>query len=311
MYKAKAIELYDEYARRDDARDLSFRQIDAVVDALLKTRFDHPADVDDVAAVVERVCPQESPMMYRPQQSTQQPKQSKEDMNKEIMAFLNSGRWSEVAPRAIPPFDANGQVASAINYNAFAAAVKRHTIYGTGINPVRADILAQIVLGLDQAKPSHLEHYPQVVERVVEKIVEKTAPLTRREEAKQNFKLDKVMNRAESPIKGINWEIAKEPAATQAQLEAQARHDLNENAVMGDVRSVISGHTHSGSHAATKYEREILTNLMNAGIRKNVPAETILANVKAKQDAMSKWGPQQALKELNPQLFTSQPKAGY
>ncbi len=118
------------------------------------------------------------------------------------------------------------------------------------------------------------------------------------------------MNRAESPIKGINEEFAKQPAASQAQLEAQARHDLGENETMGTVRSVIAGHSHSGSHAATKYEREILTNLMNSGIRKSVPAETILATVKAKQDAMAKWGPQQGLKELRPELFTSQKPQG-
>ncbi len=51
---------------------------------------------------------------------------------------------------------------------------------------------------------------------------------------------------------------------------------------------------------------------MNDGIRKNLSAEAILANVKAKQNTMAKWGPQQALKELRPELFTGQPKAaGY
>jgi len=106
-------------------------------------------------------------------------------------------------------------------------------------------------------------------------------------------------------------QAAKKAIVPQAQLEAQARHDLRENEVMGDVRSVISGHTHSGSHAATRYEREILTNLMNDGVRKHLSAETILTNVKAKQDVMSKWGPQQALKELCPELFTAPKAAGY
>src|SRR5229473_2064978 len=279
MHKQYATKLFDKYMREhSDPRDLSFREQNEVIYELLKTKFDHEADINDVAEIVERKFPQESPM-YRPQQSTQQPKQSKEDMNKEIMGFLNSGGWSEVAPLAIPPFDANGQVASAINYNAFAAAVKQHTVYGTGTNPVRPDILSWIVINLDQAKPSHLEHYPQVVERVVAKIVEKIVPLTRREEQKHNFNLEKLMNApGVEAIKGIGEQVQKKPVVSEAELAAQARHDLDENAVMGDVRSVISGHAHSGSHAATKYEREILTNLMNAGIRKNNPAETILAN---------------------------------
>jgi len=136
-------------------------------------------------------------------------------------------------------------------------------------------------------------------------------PLTRREEAKHNFNLDKLMNSSGSPIKGTSEQVANKPFVPQAQLEAQARHDLRENEVMGDVRALIAGHSHSGSHAATRYEREILTNLMNTGIRQNLSAEKILANVKAKQDAMSKWGPQQALKELRPELFTGQPKAAY
>ena len=152
---------------------------------------------------------------------------------------------------------------------AFGTAVRNRFNEGKRIGH---DILGEIVLALDQQKL--LEHPPAVVERIVEKEVH--VPLTRREEAKQNFNLDKLMNRAESPIKGINEEIAKEPAATQAQLEAQARHDLNENTVMGDVRSVIAGHSHSGSHAATKYEREILTSTMNDGIRRGISAEKIL-----------------------------------
>src|SRR5260221_13726154 len=265
MHKQYATELFDRYMREhSDPRDLSFRQIDAVIDALLKTRFDHPADVDDVAAVVERVCPQENEM-FRPTpqsgKSTQQ-QQSPQEQKQILAQFLEKDYAAKVAPNAIQLVDQNGKIVSKINLNAFAAAVKSETTYGTGKHPVRHDILSEIVLRLDQA--GLLEHVPQVVERVVE--VEKTVPLTRREEQKHNFNLDKRMNApGVDAIKGASEQTAKKPIISEAELAAQARHDLNENAVMGDIRSVISGHTHRGSHSGTPYEREILTNVMNDG----------------------------------------------
>ncbi len=309
MYKQYATELFDRYMReRSDARDLSFRQIDAVIDALVATRFDHNATTDDVAKIVEQKFPQEESQMFRPtpqsgKSTQQQPTQSKEEQRQIITYFFNQKYWERVAPLAIPPVTDDAKMGSVINFKAFFSAIDANVRAGVHL---RHDILSEIVLALDRDKL--LEHFPTVVERVVEKLV--PTPRTRREEAKQNFNLDKLMNRAESPIKGINEEFAKQPAASQAQLEAQARHDLGENETMGTVRSVIAGHSHSGSHAATKYEREILANVMNDGIRKNTPAETILANVKNKQNTMAKWGPQQALKELNPQLFTSQKPQG-
>ncbi len=302
MFKQKATELFDRYMREhSDPRDLSFRQIDAVIDALLKTRFDHPADIDDVAAVVERVCPQEKNQM--PQ--TQKPKQ-KQSIKEvaQIIEYFIANYWARLVPKAIVPTE-NGNKRNAINYLNFGTAVRERFNEGKRIGH---DVLGEIALSLDAA--GLLEHHPQVVERIVE--VEKKVPLTRREEQKHSFNLNKLMNApGVDAIKGIGEQVQRKPVVSEAELAAQATHDLRENEVMGDVRSVISGHTHSGSHSSTRYEREILQNVMTDGIRKNLSAETILTNVKAKQDVMSKWGPQQALKELRPELFTGPKAAGY
>ncbi len=294
--KAEAVLLLDEYMRRDDAVDVDDKQQQRVI---RKLSWLEKADVNTVVQIVE-----EENSMYRgnsPQQTQQSKKQSIDEV-RQIIEYFVEKYWSTYT-RAIPPTE-NGMKKSNINYVAFGTAVRNRFNEGKRIGH---DILAEIVLTLDQQKL--LEHPPQVAVKEVEKEVH--VPLTRREEAKHNFNLDKLMNSSGSPIKGTSEQVANKPFVPQAQLEAQARHDLRENEVMGDVRALIAGHSHSGSHAATRYEREILTNLMNTGIRQNLSAEKILANVKAKQDAMSKWGPQQALKELRPELFTGQPKAAY
>lgn len=306
MDKQSAVMLLDQYMQRADAVDLDERQQQRVI---RKLQWLNSADVNTVVKIAE-----EENSMYRgnapqsQQNPTQKGTQTKKEINEIISYFLSEKYFERMAPQAVPLCNEDGSVRSMINTKAFFQAVHEQTTAGIGKQRVGHDILGGIVIKLDQDKL--LEHYAQTVERVVE--VEKPVPLTRRQEAKQNFALDKAMNRdSDSPIKGIGVPEAKKPAATEAELVAQASHDLQENETMGSVRSVIAGHRNSASHSATRYEKEILTNLMTDGIRKNLPAETILANVKAKQNAMAKYGPQQALKELHPELFTGQPKAAY
>jgi hypothetical protein len=155
-----------------------------------------------------------------------------------------------------------------------------------------------------------LIHKPKVVERIVE--VERPTPLSLAEQAKRDNEAQKRANanRDDSPIKGYSRPEAKKPVATTEQLEEQARHDLNENAVMGEVRNSIAQHTHSGSHSGTRYERQILTAIMDQGIRAGTPTEKILAAVNAKRSEMASWKAQDALKQLRPELFTGQ-KATY
>ncbi len=124
MYKAKAIELYDEYARRDDARDLSFRQIDAVIDTLVNTRWTRAVNTDDVARIVEQKFPQEENQMFRPtpqsgKSTQQQPAQSKEEQRQIITYFFNQKYWERVAPLAIPPVTDDAKMGSVINFKAF------------------------------------------------------------------------------------------------------------------------------------------------------------------------------------------------
>ena len=302
MDKNSATLLFDSYARTDDAADLSFRQIDTVIHRLMKLPS---ATITHVAYIVK----QEFPEMFRPnsQQRTQQ-QQSPQEQKQILAQFLEKDYAAKVAPNAIQLVDQNGKIVSKINFNAFAAAVKSETTYGTGKHPVRHDILSEIVLRLDQA--GLLEHVPQVVERVVE--VEKPVPLTRREEQKHNFNLDKRMNApGADAIKGIGEQAQKKPVVSEAELAAQARHDLNENAVMGEINSKIAQHAHHGrSHSATSYERKILEGIRDAGIRAGTPNETIAKQIEAKRSEMTRWSAHEALKQLRPELFTSQKPQG-
>ena len=245
MDKQSAVRLFDQYMQRSDALDLDDRLQQVII---RKLQWLNSADINDVVRVVEET--EENQKMYRgnsPQQSQSTQQQQSPQEQKQILAqFLEKDYAAKVAPNAVQLVDQNGKIVSKINFNAFAAAVKSETTYGTGKHPVRHDILSEIVLRLDQA--GLLEHHPQVVERIVE--VEKTVLPTRREEQKHNFNRDQQMNRAESPIKGIGEQAPKKPVVSEAELAAQARHDLNENAVMADVRRVIAMHSHSGSHAA-------------------------------------------------------------
>ncbi len=311
MDKQQATLLLDQYMQSDSARDLSFRQSDAVVGVLMTTFIDsEDVDVSDVARVVEKLF-KENKGMFRPTpqsgKSTQQ-QQSPQEQKQILAQFLTHNYAALVAPNAVKFVDENGKVVSKINMQAFANAVKAETIYGTGSRPIRHDILSEIILRLDQA--GLLEHVPQVVERIVE--VEKAVPLTRREEQKHNFNLDKRMNApGVDAIKGASEQTAKKPVVPQAQLEAQARHDLRENAVMGEINSKIAQHAHHGrSHSATSYERKILEGIRDAGIRAGTPNETIAKQIEAKRSEMTRWSAHEALKQLRPELFTSQKPQG-
>ncbi len=313
MDKQTAVFLLDEYFQRDDALDLNEKQEQVIIRQLMWLTYQPTPE--DVAKIVEEnpMFRTVSPNRYTPEASekqrrSQQTQQSAQEQKQILAQFLTEDYAARVAPNMVRLVDQNGKIVSKINFNAFAAAVKSETTYGTGKHPVRHDILSEIVLRLDQA--GLLEHVPQVVERVVEKLV--PTPLTRREEAKQNFKLEKQMNRAESPIKGINEEVAKKPVVSETELARVAAHDLEQNSIMGEINTKIAIHAHHGrSHSATSFEKKILENIRDAGIRAGLPNEKIDQQIDAKRSEMTKWSPQQALKELRPELFTSQPKAGY
>lgn len=221
---------------------------------------------------------------------------------RQVVEKLLNEYWARVVPKAIPPVSGDGVIHQR-NYTALAVALNTETVLGKGKRPVRHDTLADIVTALD--RQGALEHYPEVVEKIVQ--VEKKVPLNRKEAHKLAADLTREMNRpGRSPIQGfgpVKDDEPQPPRASQAQLEAQARNDLHENEVMGDVRSLIGMHRNSGSHSATRYEREILTNVMEQGIERGDAADKILEQVQAQQSAMTKWGPQDALKQLRPELF--------
>jgi len=224
MRKQKATELFDLYMQRDDARDLSFRQIDAVIDTLVLIPHIE-GNTDDVARIVEQKFPKEN-QMHRPYSPTQKPQQ-KQSIKEvaQIIEYFIANYWARLVPKAIVPTE-NGNKKNAINYLNFGTAVRERFNEGKRIGH---DVLGEIALSLDAA--GLLEHHPQVVERIVE--VEKPVPLTRREEQKHNFNLEKLMNApGVEAIKGIGEQVQKKPVVSEAELAAQARHDLNENSVM-------------------------------------------------------------------------------
>lgn len=239
--------------------------------------------------------------MHRPLQA---PTETEVAARRAVLLDFIQNKWALMVPKAVPPFDDEDKIKSEKNFQALAAALNQYTVIGKGNRPVRADVLADIVAALD--KGGYLEHYPEVVEKIVE--VERKVPLNRKEALKASTDLTRLMNAKDlSPIQGFSsgGEKDKEsqPRASREQLEAQAAKDLSDNETMGDVRALIQAHSHSGSHAATKYEREILTSTMNDGIQKGLEPKDIKANVQAEHDAMANWGPQDALKRLRPELF--------
>src|SRR5258706_12416204 len=190
MDKSTAIDLFDKYMRRDDALDLDDR-LQAIV--IRKLQWLNSANMNDVIRVVQET---EENQMHRgnsPQQ-TQQPKKQSIDEVRQIIEYFVEKYWFTYT-RAIPPTE-KGMKKSNINYVAFGTAVRNRFNEGKRIGH---DILGEIVLNLDQQKL--LEHPPQVVERIVE--VEKQVPLTRKQEARHDFELDRKMNSGDSAIKGI------------------------------------------------------------------------------------------------------------
>src|SRR5713226_5864875 len=123
MHKQYATKLCDKYMREhSDARDLSFREQNEVIYELLKTKFDHEADINDVAEIVERQFPQEN-QMHRPYNPTQKPQQKQSiDEVRQIIEYFVAHYWPTYT-RAIPPTE-NGQKKNNINYMAFGTAVR-------------------------------------------------------------------------------------------------------------------------------------------------------------------------------------------
>ena len=281
----------DSYFRtHENPVDLNENQILVVIAELMKVES---AGIKDVARIIKREFPMRlSANRYNRTEQPQQT-QSKEDWDKIIIAFLRSKSWSEVAPLAIPPYDANGLV-SAINRDAFAAAINRHTVCGTGTNPVRADILAAIVLGLDQAKPTLLEHYPPITERIVQ--VEKPTPLSVEEQAKRNRELDRRMNAKDNPtIKGIGDH--GQPKATQEEILKVATQHKNDNEAAGRIIAIIGNHR-GKSRGATEAEKTLLENILTAGRETNTAWPKIEAQIDAQIVEMSKWDSSEAIRRV-------------
>jgi len=183
MDKQSAIMLFDSYARTDDYVDLSFRQIDVVVTRLMKLPS---ATITHVAYIAQ----QEYPEMFKPnsqqrtQQQEQRPTQSQDEMKQVLQDFLASD-WAQLTAGAFLPLKSD----SPVNFKNFCELLNAETVIGTGTKLVRREVLADIATRLFA---QGLLERPRIVERVVE--VEKTVPLTRKQEAKHNFNLDKLMN---------------------------------------------------------------------------------------------------------------------
>ncbi len=280
----------DSYFRtHENPVDLNENQILVVIAELMKVES---AGIKDVARIIKREFPMRlSANRYNRTEQPQQT-QSKEDWDKIIIAFLRSKSWSEVAPLAIPPYDANGLV-SAINRDAFAAAINRHTVCGTGTNPVRADILAAIVLGLDQAKPTLLEHYPPITERIVQ--VEKPTPLSVEEQLKRNRELDRKMNAKDAPVFKSRTEQPK--GATQEEILAVATQHAADNGTAGRIIASIGNHR-GKSRGATEAEKTLLENILTAGRETNTAWPKIEAQIDAQIVEMSKWDSSEAIRRV-------------
>src|SRR5258708_14944224 len=280
----------DSYFRtHENPVDLNENQILVVIAELMKVES---AGIKDVARIIKREFPMRlSANRYNRTEQPQQT-QSKEDWDKIIIAFLRSKSWSEVAPLAIPPYDANGLV-SAINRDAFAAAINRHTVCGTGTNPVRADILAAIVLGLDQAKPTLLEHYPPITERIVQ--VEKPTPLSVEEQLKRNRELDRKMNAKDAPV--FKSRTKQPKGATQEEILAVATQHAADNDTAGRIIAKIGGHR-GKSRGATEAEKTLLENILTAGRETNTAWPKIEAQIDAQIVEMSKWDSSEAIRRV-------------
>ena len=212
-----------------------------------------------------------------------------------VEKFLNE-YWARVVPKAIPPISSDGVIHQK-NYGALALALNQETILGKGKRPVRHDVLADIVTALDGQ--GAFEHFPEVVEKIVQ--VEKKVPLTRKEALKAAADLTREMNKKDrSPIQGfgpVKDDEPQPPRVTQAQLEAQARNDLRQNEIMGEINASIAQHR-GKSHGATDAERKILEGMRDAGIDAGLDNAVILEQIEAKRNDMVKWDNQRAIREV-------------
>lgn len=213
-----------------------------------------------------------------------------------LMAFMNDG-WSKAAPKAIPPFDkTQKEVANKKNFEIFVTALHDHTVAGEGNKPITAEVLTEIVAALYEGtlpiKATDGTHYPRL-----ERYPDVVAP-TRKETLKAASDLTRQMNaKGLSPIQGFGTKEkeAQPPRASQAQIEAQARHDLNENSLMGDINSSIQQHR-GKTHGDTDAQRKILLRIRDEGIDANTPNAEILKQIEAKRNEMLKWDAQQAIR---------------
>lgn len=212
-----------------------------------------------------------------------------------LVDFINT-KWALVVPKAVPPFDENEQIKSEKNYKALAAALNHYTVIGKGSQPVRADVLADLVAALD--KGGYLEHFPETtVEKIVEVEKKVPTPLTRKEAVKASADLTRMMNaKDQSPIKGHGPDpFSTKPRKSLAETEAQARHDLNENTIMGEINSSIQQHR-GKTHGDTDAQRKILARIRDEGIDNNTPNAEILKQIETKRTEMIGWDAQQAIR---------------
>ena len=293
MYRRYASELFDRYMREhSDPRDLDAEQIEVVIDRLIRRRYDHtPANIGDVAAVIHEEFPKEKEMFrsgHQAPQQTQQPTQTRQEMHKVIADFLNSD-WANCAPGTIPPI-VDGRVASTVNRNAFDAALKTETTYGSGTDPVRRDILSRIVVELF-ARGS-LERV-RIVERVVEKVVEKQVPPSPEEVAKRHRELDRKMNAKDAPVFKTRNEQPK--AATQEQILAEATKHADSDKAAQNIIAIIGNYRRKtrGSDAA---EKELLENILAAGREAGTPWVKIEQQINAQIETMKGWDATEAIR---------------
>lgn len=222
----------------------------------------------------------------------------KEVLNK----FMSDGSFEAICPKVVPIFNADGSTRSQKNFDVFAAALGQHTLLGKGDQPVRADVLASLCAQLRDA--GAFQNLPENVERVVE-FEKKVAP-TRRETLKSDAEMCRKMNDPNvDVIRGrgeIDGRREQKPKATQAQLEAQAKSDLRDNEIMGEVNHSISIHR-GKSHGDTDAQRRILENTRDTAIDENVPAEQIAKQIDALRSEMVNWPAQKAIRLLYADKF--------